>query len=84
MAELKITLKTEIEEVDIPINPAVATVTSVTHTHSAPAVTARIIDTAALTWHDPIGDKLKELEEKIDAWQNKFEFVDTRLLRIVE
>jgi iron uptake system EfeUOB component EfeO/EfeM len=25
---------------------------------------------------DPVAEKFKELEARIDAWQNKFEFVD--------
>ena len=28
--------------------------------------------------YDPVSEKLKELEERIDAWQNKFEFVDIK------
>ena len=73
--EPKLTLKAEDEEINIPINPAVATITANTHVHSAPAV---IFDTATITWHDPINDKFKELEERIDKLQNKFEFVDVR------
>ena len=29
-------------------------------------------------YYDPVPEKLKELEERIDAWQNKFEFVNVR------
>ena len=34
-----------------------------------------------ITWnqhYDPVSEKLEELEERIDAWQNKFEFVNVR------
>ena len=29
-------------------------------------------------YYDPVSEKFKELEERIDAWQNKFEFVDIK------
>ena len=29
-------------------------------------------------YYDPVSEKLKELEERIDAWQNKFEFVNVK------
>ena len=29
-------------------------------------------------FYDPVYEKLKELEERVDAWQNKFEFVNVR------
>ena len=32
----------------------------------------------SVQFHDPVVEKLKELEERIDAWQNKFEFVNVR------
>ena len=41
----------------------------------------RNITTASyVSWQhcDPVSEKLKELEERIDAWQNKFEFVDIK------
>lgn len=27
-------------------------------------------------YYDPVSEKFKELEERVDAWQNKFEFVN--------
>ena len=44
-------------------------------------MTERNITTAShVSWQhcDPVSEKLKELEERIDAWQNKFEFVNVR------
>lgn len=29
-------------------------------------------------YYDPVSEKFKELEKRIDAWQNKFEFVNVR------
>ena len=41
----------------------------------------RNITTAShVSWqnYDPVSEKFKELEERIDAWQNKFEFVEVK------
>ena len=29
-------------------------------------------------YYDPVSEKFKELEKRIDAWQNKFEFVEVK------
>ncbi len=46
--------------------------------NSIPSNVGTIATVSASTWRcvDPIAEKLKELEERIDAWQNKFEFVN--------
>lgn len=36
------------------------------------------VGTVSFQHYDPVAEKLKELEKRIDAWQNKFEFVDVR------
>ena len=38
--------------------------------------TVSYIGTVSGQYYDPVSEKLKELEERIDAWQNKFEFVN--------
>ena len=40
--------------------------------------TALYVDTISGQFYDPVSEKLKELEERIDAWQNKFEFVNVK------
>ena len=32
----------------------------------------------SVQYYDPVAEKLKELEERINAWQNKFEFVNVK------
>ena len=48
--------------------------------NSIPSNVGTIVTVSNSAWHcvDPIAEKFKELEERIDAWQNKFEFVDVR------
>ena len=55
-------------------NPVKATVSSI------PSNVDAIVTVSNSAWQyvDPIAEKFKELEERIDAWQNKFEFVDVR------
>ena len=36
------------------------------------------VGTVSGQFYDPVSEKLKELEERIDAWQNKFEFVNVK------
>ena len=40
--------------------------------------TVSYIGTVSGQFYDPVSEKFKELEERIDAWQNKFEFVDIK------
>lgn len=40
--------------------------------------TVSYVSTISGQFYDPVYEKLKELEERIDAWQNKFEFVNVR------
>ena len=40
--------------------------------------TVSYIGTVSGQYYDPVSEKLKELEERIDAWQNKFEFVNVK------
>lgn len=40
--------------------------------------TVSYIGTVSGQFYDPVSEKLKEREERIDAWQNKFEFVDIK------
>lgn len=40
--------------------------------------TTLYVGTVSEQYYDPVSEKLKELEERIDAWQNKFEFVDIK------
>lgn len=40
--------------------------------------TVSYVGTISGQYYDPVSEKLKELEERIDAWQNKFEFVNVR------
>ena len=40
--------------------------------------TVSYVGTVSGQFYDPVSEKLKELEERIDAWQNKFEFVNVR------
>ena len=40
--------------------------------------TVSYIGTISGQFYDPVSEKLKELEERIDARQNKFEFVDIK------
>ena len=40
--------------------------------------TVSYVGTVSGQFYDPVSEKLKELEERIDAWQNKFEFVDIK------
>lgn len=42
------------------------------------ARTIATVSNSAWQYVDPVAEKFKELEERIDAWQNKFEFVDVR------
>lgn len=36
------------------------------------------VGTTSIQYYDPVAEKLKELEGRIDAWQNKFEFVNVK------
>lgn len=40
--------------------------------------TVSYIGTVSGQYYDPVSEKFKELEERINAWQNKFEFVDIK------
>lgn len=40
--------------------------------------TVSCIGTVSGQFYDPVSEKFKELEKRIDAWQNKFEFVNVR------
>ena len=40
--------------------------------------TVPYVGTVSGQFYDPVSEKLKELEERIDAWQNKFEFVNVK------
>ena len=55
-------------------NPVKATVSSI------PSNVGTIVTVSNSAWQyvDPVAEKFKELEERIDAWQNKFEFVNVR------
>ena len=67
MKKPKLTLKTEDEEINVPLNTDISN-------NVLPALSVN----TSVTWHDPVAEKLQELEERIDAWQNKFEFVNVR------
>lgn len=47
---------------------------------SVPSNVGTIATVSSSVWQcvDPIAEKFKELEERIDAWQNKFEFVNVK------
>ena len=55
-------------------SPVKATVSSI------PSNVGTVTTVSNSVWQcvDPIAEKFKELEERIDAWQNKFEFVNVR------
>ena len=40
--------------------------------------TALYVGTVSGQFYDPVSEKFKELEKRIDAWQNKFEFVEVK------
>ena len=40
--------------------------------------TVSYIGTVSGQFYDPVSEKFKELEERINAWQDKFEFVDIK------
>ena len=68
-------IKTEDKEIKAPLNTDLSS--QVSNSVHSPVATILSVNTSYSNY-DPIAEKLKELEKRIDAWQNKFEFVDVR------
>lgn len=57
--------------VSTPVSASINSISSHTHTPIT-------ISNTSFNYYDPIAEKFKELEARIDAWQNKFEFVNVK------
>ena len=73
-------IKTEDEEINIQLNPEVGNkadnIADLTSIRSN--ITTILSVNTSYSNYDPVAEKFKELEKRIDAWQNKFEFVNVR------
>lgn len=72
MTEAKITMETKENIVNIPVSASINSISS--HTHTPITISTN----TSFNYYDPIAEKFKELEARIDAWQNKFEFVNVK------